>query len=240
MNLEQVQGALEALLFVSGEPLPAERMARVLGVPEAVVRDALQRLAAACRAPGRGLELVEVAGGWQLVTRPEYARAVEELLRPRRQALSRAALETLAIIAYRQPVTRAEIEAIRGVQSEAGLRTLLERGLIREVGRKEAPGRPILYGTTPLFLQQFGLRDLSELPPPEQFRLDAAEPGEASDAGGAGPAPAGGTASETVEKGAADAAGATGQGAARSEPDAAGTPADTGSSQPPGDPSAGR
>ncbi|EKP93870.1 SMC-Scp complex subunit ScpB [Thermaerobacter subterraneus] len=184
MSTGPVRGAVEALLFVAGEPLPASRMARILGVSEAVVREALEELAQACRAPGRGIELVEVAGGWQLVTRPEYSRAVEELLQPRRQALSRAALETLAIIAYRQPVTRAEIEAIRGVQSDAGLRALLERGLVREVGRKEAPGRPILYGTTPLFLQQFGLRDLSELPPPGTFAAGASPEPEQPAGGG--------------------------------------------------------
>lgn len=197
MTVEPIRGAVEALLFVAGEPLSVARIARILGVGEGVVREALAELAEACRAPGRGIELVEVAGGWQLVTRREYRRAVEELLQPRRQALSRAALETLAIVAYRQPVTRAEIEAIRGVQSEAGLRTLLERGLIREVGRKDAPGRPILYGTTPLFLQMFGLKDLSELPPPSAFvppdapSLDerGATPGTPPDGGTSTPGP---------------------------------------------------
>ncbi|PZN11749.1 MAG: SMC-Scp complex subunit ScpB [Bacillota bacterium] len=176
MNLDRVQGALEALLFVTPEPIPVGKLCRVLGVSEAVVREALRRLVEECRSERRGLEPVEAGGGWQLVTKAEYARAVEQLVQPRRQGLSQAALETLAIIAYRQPVTRAEIDAVRGVQSEAAVRTLLERGLIREVGRKEAPGRPILYGTTPLFLQQFGLRDLSELPPPERFRDPAAAP----------------------------------------------------------------
>ncbi|GAB6875974.1 SMC-Scp complex subunit ScpB [Thermaerobacter litoralis] len=197
MSADPIRGAVEALLFVAGEPLTPKRMAAILGVGEAVVRQALEELAEACRAPGRGIELVEVAGGWQLVTRPEYSRAVEELLQPRRQALSRAALETLAIIAYRQPVTRAEIEAIRGVQSDAGLRALLERGLVREVGRKEGPGRPILYGTTPLFLQQFGLRDLSELPPPGTFVAGGGEGGGpegggAEDGGAADGDPGGG------------------------------------------------
>lgn len=210
MTADPVRGAVEALLFVAGEPLPVGRLARILGVGEGVVREALQELVEACRAPGRGIELVEVAGGWQLVTRPEYSRAVEELLQPRRQALSRAALETLAIIAYRQPVTRAEIEAIRGVQSDAGLRALLERGLVREVGRKEAPGRPILYGTTPLFLQQFGLRDLSELPPPGSLAAGgeaATEPGAAPLDHRPGPDPAAARHAEGAEAGQAPLAG---------------------------------
>lgn len=180
MELAPVLAAIEALLFVASEPLSAEQLARVLGVPEGVVRSALERLMVTYQADDRGLELIEVAGGWQLVTKARFARAVEQLLQPRRPGLSRAALEILAIIAYRQPITRAEIETIRGVQSEAGLRTLLDRGLIREMGRKDAPGRPILYGTTPLFLRHFGLRDLSDLPPPERFQ-HAGTPAPVSD-----------------------------------------------------------
>jgi segregation and condensation protein B len=119
---------------------------------------------------GRGLQLVEVAGGFQLVTRPDYAPWIKRLDRARSvPKLSRSALESLAIIAYKQPIVRTDIEQIRGVETSSVLRTLLERKLVRMVGRKDSPGRPILYGTTKTFLQHFGLRDLSELPPLREF-----------------------------------------------------------------------
>jgi segregation and condensation protein B len=114
-----------------------------------------------------GLQLIEVGGGYRLCTRPEYGRYVERLREPRHFRLSQAALETLAIVAYRQPVTRPEIEAIRGVSADSAVSTLIERGLIRECGQKQAPGRPMMYGTTELFLLQFGLNRLTDLPPIE-------------------------------------------------------------------------
>jgi segregation and condensation protein B len=155
---------IESLLFISGEPVKLARLASVLGVEVTEVEIALAYLAARCQAGG--LRLQRQGELVQLVTAPEAAPYVERFLGLVPDGkLSAAALETLALIAYRQPVTRATLEAVRGVNCEAVLRTLLSRGLIAEVGRLEHAGRPILYGTTFTFLQQFGLKDLSELPP---------------------------------------------------------------------------
>jgi len=156
--------ALEAVLFVAAVPLSEERLAEILEVQPPLLEAALVQLQDRLDAT-RALELRKVAGGWQLVTRPEHAGVVARLAAVRRVNLSGPALEVLAVVAYRQPVTRVEIEAIRGVNSERSIRTLLEYGLIVEVGRKEAPGRPILYGTSERFLETFGLDDLSDLPP---------------------------------------------------------------------------
>jgi len=164
--LSGLKGILEAILFVSGEPLSVDRMLGVVeGVSRAELVSALQALQADYAVEGRGLQLVEVAGGFQIATRPDCAPWIKRLERAKEGArLSRSAMETLAIVAYKQPVVRAEIEQIRGVDSAGVLKTLLERRLIRIVGRKDAPGRPILYGTTRQFLQAFGLKDLADLP----------------------------------------------------------------------------
>jgi len=162
----EIQAALEALLFASDAPLELARIAEVLELDPGEVRAALDALRAACDQPGRGLAVAEVAGGYRLVTRAELAPVLLRLQRLRlKSRLSRAALETLAIIAYRQPISRPEIEQLRGVSADAVATHLLERRLIRVVGRKNTPGRPILYGTTREFLEHFGLRDLGELPP---------------------------------------------------------------------------
>src|SRR5437660_8326295 len=163
--LSGLKGILEAILFVSGEPLSVDRM---LGAVEGVAREelmsALRALQTDYTAEGRGLQLVEVAGGFQIATRPDCAPWIKRLERAKEGArLSRSAMETRAIASYKQPVVRAEIEQIRGVDSAAVLKTLLERRLVRIVGRKDAPGRPILYGTTRPFLQAFGLKNLSHL-----------------------------------------------------------------------------
>ena len=153
---------IECLLFASNEPINSAKLAEVVGVPEqriTVLIDQLQQ-----RLEGRGLCLVELAGGYNLATRPEYADFVERLLEPEPERLSVAALETLAIIAYRQPVTRPEIDEFRGVNSSGVVNTLLEKGLVEVAGRKQAPGRPFLLRTTSHFLNSFGLRDLDELP----------------------------------------------------------------------------
>lgn len=158
---------LEALLFVTGEPAPASRLATALGVSPERVDGALNRLGQACE--GRGVRLQRHRDAVQLVSAPEAADAIETFLGlDLTTKLSRAALETLAIIAYRQPITRPQIDAIRGVNSDGVMRTLLNRGLIEEVGRLEQAGRPILYGTTFEFLQYFGLSNLAELPPLEE------------------------------------------------------------------------
>jgi len=174
--------ALEALLFASDAPLDLARLAEVLEIDMDEARVAVEALRAACETPGRGIALVEIAGGVRLVTRPELAAVLLRLQRLRlKSRLSRAALETLAIVAYRQPISRPEIEQLRGVGAESVLAHLLERRLVRVVGRKAVPGRPMLYGTTREFLEHFGLRDLGDLPPFEPAATvpsDGAAPAE--------------------------------------------------------------
>jgi segregation and condensation protein B len=162
----ELNAALEALLFSSPEPLSALKLARALGdLPQKTVRDALAELAAEYDAQGRGFRLIEVSGGFQLATDERYAEYVLRLGTKKKQpALSGAMLETLAIIAYRQPVIRAVVESIRGVESSGVVRNLLDLGLIEVVGRKEVLGRPQMYGTTEKFLRTFGLRDIKDLP----------------------------------------------------------------------------
>ena len=163
----ELRGILEALLFISADPLPMNRIVSLLGaVSKQEVEHALLSLKHEYEQEGRGLHLAEIAGGYRILTKPDYApwiKRLEKVKAPPR--LSRSALESLAIIAYKQPIVRAEIEQIRGVETSGVLRTLLERKLVRIVGRKEEPGRPIMYGTTKFFLEHFGLRDLSQLPP---------------------------------------------------------------------------
>lgn len=153
---------IECLLFVAGEPLSAKELAKTTETDIEAVFEALRGLRD--RYAFSGLQIVEIAGGFQMSTRPEFAPAVGKLLAPHANRLSRPALETVTIIAYRQPCTQAEIEAIRGVASDAVLKTLLDRDLIKDAGRKPTPGRPILYATTDAFLHYFGLADLAALP----------------------------------------------------------------------------
>ncbi len=161
----ELKGAVEALLFASPAPLTPKRICQLMpGADRDVVKEAISLLARDINQPGRGIELVETAGGWRIQTRPEFADKIRLLRRKPAQRLSRAALETLAIIAYRQPVTRAEIEKTRGVDSSGTIRFLLEKRLIRITGRKDVPGRPLIYGTTRRFLEVFQLRDLKALP----------------------------------------------------------------------------
>lgn len=156
--------ALECVLLVAGGPVTPEQLRDTLEVSLQDILEAVRELGQDYA--GRGLQIQTVAGGYQLCTRPEHADAVQRFLRlDHREPLSQAALETLAIVAYRQPATRAEIELVRGVRSEHVLERLLERHLVREVGRRPTVGRPILYGTTEGFLRHFGLKDLASLPP---------------------------------------------------------------------------
>lgn len=170
---------LEAALFASPRPIPTAELGLLDDeASPAAVHAALEELREHYDVDGHGVELVEQGGGWQILTRPEYTEAIERAqvaLRPHR--LSGAALETLAIIAYRQPIGRAEIAEIRGVDVGAILKSLLERGLIEVVARGEGLGRPLLYGTTPLFLEQFALRHLDELPRVDELAVALRRPG---------------------------------------------------------------
>jgi segregation and condensation protein B len=162
---ERLVAIVESVLFAAGEPLTLARLAdAVPGPSRAELRGALAALAERGAREGRGVRLMEVAGGYQLRTAPEYAQWVRRLFQQKPWRLTRATLETLAIVAYKQPITRAEIEAIRGVDVDSVLASLLSRKLVRIVGRKEVVGRPLIYGTTRQFLEVFGLRDLGSLP----------------------------------------------------------------------------
>lgn len=168
----ELKAILEAMLFVSPEPLSLTRLVAVLGdVTKAEVERVLRSLGEELEQEGRGVRLAEIAGGYRLVTKQEYSPWIKRLDKAKSTAkLSRSALESLAIIAYKQPIVRSEIEEIRGVETSGVVRTLLERKLVRIVGRKEVPGRPIMYGTTKFFLEHFGLNDLSQLPPLREFK----------------------------------------------------------------------
>lgn len=159
-----IPALLEAILFSADEPVPVARLAEAIGTTEAEVREAASALDKLYE--GRGIMLERVAGGLMLVTRPEYSSFIEKALsRKIAMSLSRGTIETLAVIAYRQPVTRQDIEAARGVNPEASLETLLEKGLIQEAGRKKTLGRPKLYKTTDEFLKKAGLNSIEDLPP---------------------------------------------------------------------------
>ena len=168
--LEEALPLVEALLFAASKPVPLDKLAEAAELPEAVVAAAVDALEAASAAPGRGVRLDRVAGGVRLVTRPEYDYPVRRLLGlDGRTKLSMAALETLAIVAYRQPVTGPEVAELRSVNSSTSIRTLLDRKLITTAGRKEVVGTPFLYKTTKEFLVHFGLKGLGDLPKPEEL-----------------------------------------------------------------------
>ena len=171
MEEERLRSILESLLFAAGEPVSVARLQAALDdAPRTEIQRALAVLSADYAAHNRGVTLEEVAGGWQLRTLKEHAHYVRKLLAARPPRLSRPLLETVAIVAYRQPITRPELEQLRGVDSGGVLETLLERRLIRIAGRKEAPGRPLIYATTPEFLETFGLKDLDGLPDLKEFQ----------------------------------------------------------------------
>ena len=165
---------LEAYLFVATEPVQPAEIARILGMEASAIEEALEDMVNAyARRINSGLHVVRIAGGYQMATRPALAAGIGRLLAAPNQKsrLSKPALETLAIVAYQQPVTQAEIEAVRGVSADGVLKTLSERQLIAETGRKEVAGRPILYATTPDFLHYFGLHTIDDLPPLEDIAL---------------------------------------------------------------------
>jgi len=165
--------AIEALLFASERPLHVEEIRHAFeepGLTAGDVHERLETLRDSYESEGRGFRLLEIAGGWQLVTDSRHEELLKRFFASRhKKRLSQATLETLAIVAYRQPVTRTDIEFVRGVNVDAALKTLLEKELVRIVGKKEVPGRPLLYGTTPEFLEHFGLASLKDLPPLTEF-----------------------------------------------------------------------
>ncbi len=178
MDYDRIKSIIEGLIFISGdEGIEAKQLAEILELPEDTIIDIIEDMKADFRRSSRGIQIVEVARAFQFTTLPEHAVYFEKLASsPTHSSLSQAALETLAIIAYKQPITRTDIEEIRGVKCEKALNTLISKQLIREVGRAEGIGRPILYGTTKEFLEHFGLRELSDLPePPDNFSLEEVE-----------------------------------------------------------------
>ena len=174
---ERLESVLESLLFASDRPLPINDLKKLVGERAgAKVGAALEALRARREQEGSGIQIVEVAGGWHLRTRVDNQAWVSRLVAGKPQRLTRAMLETLSIVAYRQPITRPEIDDVRGVDCGPVLKTLLDRGLVRMIGKKEEVGRPILYGTTPEFLRIFSLKDLAELPTLREFHeLGAAD-----------------------------------------------------------------
>jgi segregation and condensation protein B len=162
MEANKLEMTIEALLFVSRTPLPAAMIAKAAGVDAKLARDALASLSEFYR--DRGIVLEEVAGGWQLRTNPACAESIKKHLQTKPVRLTKQALETMSMIAYMQPVTKARVEEIRGVDSSAVIKFLMDHGFVRIIGQKEVPGRPFLYGTTRYFLEFFGLKSLSDMP----------------------------------------------------------------------------
>ena len=168
--MEDIKNIIESLLFVAEDPLTIDSIKKVLDSTDSnEIRNVLNELSSEYEVRKGGFFLREVAGGYQIRTRPEYSQWIKRLLRPNPLRLSNAALETLAIVAYKQPVIRSDIEHLRGVDCGGILRMLLERKLIRVVGRKEIPGRPMIYTTTKKFLELFELKDLRDLPSPKEI-----------------------------------------------------------------------
>lgn len=171
MDEAHLKSILESLLFAAGEPVSLARLTSAFDdIPRATVQKTLAAMASEFAAANRGIVIEEVAGGYQMRTPKEYAPYVRKLLATKPPRLSRPLMETVAIIAYRQPITRPEIEQLRGVDTGGVLETLLERRMIKIAGRKEAPGRPMVYATTDEFLEIFGLKDLESLPDLSEFR----------------------------------------------------------------------
>ena len=169
----RIKSVIESLLFVSGEPLSIKDITNALESNIKVVKEVLDEMVLEYDNDKRGIKLISINGEYQLVTKAENGDYIQKLLKKnKRQSLSQASLESLAIIAYKQPITRVDIDEIRGVKSESAMQRLIEKDLIKEVGRLEVPGRPILFGTTEEFLRQFGLRELNELPSLDIYNED--------------------------------------------------------------------
>jgi len=167
---DEIKAAIEALLFISGERVGRDKLMEILDISEADLNQITREMILDYNRTQRGIQILAVEDGYIMGSKPEYAHIIKRLIKIPNRRLSPAALETLAIIAYRQPLSRAEIEQVRGVKAERVIATLMERGIIKEVGRKAVPGKPALYGTTHEFLRLFSLSSLSDLP-----RLDEGE-----------------------------------------------------------------
>ncbi len=165
MGIKEIEAIIEGLLFAAGDPLPLERIAQILELDRKAARLILSNMIVSFQNSKRGVMLRELDGSYQLCTRAEHYEYIRKLVEPRqKQALSQAAFETLSIVAYNQPVTRAKIEMIRGVNSDSSITRLIERNLVREAGRMDTPGKPIIYETTEEFLRSFGFRSVKDLP----------------------------------------------------------------------------
>lgn len=166
----ELKSAIEALLFASGDPLTLNDLSTHLEEKSKLIEVVIQEMIEEYEKPERGIKIISIKGSYQLVTKAQNSDYIQKLLKKnKRQSLSQASIESLAIIAYKQPITRIDIDEIRGVKSESAIQRLVERELIKEVGRLEVPGRPILYGTTEEFLRQFELKDLNQLPSLDLF-----------------------------------------------------------------------
>ncbi|HOB20389.1 MAG TPA: SMC-Scp complex subunit ScpB [Candidatus Atribacteria bacterium] len=171
MDERDMMAIAESILFVSGEPVELKDLADLLGIDQRKAKKLMESMTDCFNFERRGLQIIALNGKYQLATRPEHSEHIEKFIgQERGQTLSQAALETLAIIAYKQPITKSEVDAIRGVKSDHTISVLINRGYICETGRKDSPGRPILYGTTDLFLRNFGLNSLKDLPPIDNNR----------------------------------------------------------------------
>lgn len=160
-----IKSVIESMLFVSGEPLSLRELSNNLEIKDKVIEEVIKEMMNEYEEKSRGIKLISIDGSYQLVTKSENSDYIQKLLKKnKKHSLSQASIESLAIIAYKQPITRIDIDEIRGVKSESAIQKLVERGLIKDIGRLEVPGRPILYGTTDEFLRQFGLKTIKELP----------------------------------------------------------------------------
>lgn len=169
----ELKSAIEALLFASGEPLSLQDLINHLEEKSKIIEIIIQEMMEEYQAKNRGIKIICIKGSYQLVTKAENSDYIQKLLKKnKRQSLSQASIESLAIVAYKQPITRIDIDEIRGVKSDSAIQRLVEKDLIKEVGRLDVPGRPILYGTTDEFLRQFELKDLKELPSLDLFGQD--------------------------------------------------------------------
>ncbi len=170
MEADYIKGVIQGILFAKGEAVQLNELSEILAKDQAVIREVIREMQSEMDDDNFGLQIIQVAGGYQLTTKPELKPYIDKMIgTENKRGLSQAALETLAIVAYRQPITRIEIEEIRGVKVDRVLYSLMEKELIKSVGRKDVPGKPILFGITKKFLSHFGLNSIEELPRPEDF-----------------------------------------------------------------------